>query len=167
LEQSTNVGPVISRKSLDKIEGLVDDATAKGAIARKGGNRLDSAEYSRGNYFAPTVLDEVEGKMKIANSEVFGPVAAVMKASKEEEFADAANSTSYGLQASIFTSDLAKGIKLAKEIKAGAVLINDRTTLRWDNAPFGGVKMSGMGREGVSYAIAELTDLKFIVANLG
>ncbi|MDA4125936.1 MAG: aldehyde dehydrogenase family protein [Thaumarchaeota archaeon] len=167
LEQTTNVGPVISRKSLDKIEGLVEDAKSKGAVARKGGNRLVSEEYSRGNYFAPTVLDEVEGDMKIANSEVFGPVAAVMKASKEEEFVDAANSTTYGLQASIYTSDLAKGIKLAKEIKAGAVLINDRTTLRWDNAPFGGVKMSGMGREGVSYAIAELTDLKFIVVNLG
>ena len=167
LQRTTNVGPVINRRSLEKVEGLVNDAVARGAVARTGGSRLLSEEYSRGNFFAPTVLEGVGPQMQIANKEVFGPVAAVMTVSTEEEFAGAANSTIYGLQASIFTSDLAKGIKLAKKIKAGAVMINDRTSLRWDNAPFGGVKMSGMGREGVSYAISELTDLKFIVANLG
>lgn len=167
LQRTTNVGPVINRRSLEKIEGLVNDALAKGAVARTGGSRLTSDEYSRGNFFAPTVLEGVGQGMEIASREVFGPVAAVMAASEEKDFAEVANSTAYGLQASIFTSDLAKGIKLAKKVKAGAVLINDRSSLRWDNAPFGGVKMSGMGREGVSYAISELTDLKFIVANLG
>ena len=167
LQRNTNVGPVINRRSLEKIEGLVNDAVEKGAVARTGGSRLLSDEYSRGNYFAPTVLEGVAQGMEIANKEVFGPVAAVMASSSEGDFAEVANNTVYGLQASIFTSDLAKGIKLAKKVKAGGVLINDRTSLRWDNAPFGGVKMSGMGREGVSYAISELTDLKFIVANLG
>jgi acyl-CoA reductase-like NAD-dependent aldehyde dehydrogenase len=167
LDRATNVGPVINRRSLEKIEGMVGDATSKGAVARTGGARLSEGSYSRGNFYAPTVLDDVDPNMQVAKKEIFGPVSAVMRSVKEEEFADLANGTPYGLQASIFTSNLSRGIKLAKKVKAGAVLINDRTTLRWDNAPFGGVKMSGMGREGVSLAVSELTDLKFIVANLG
>src|SRR2546428_134569 len=167
LERTTNVGPIINRRGLEKIERLVEDATARGAVAKTGGARLVSGEYSRGNFYAPTVLDKVDKGMEIASKEIFGPVAAIMKVTREDDFADAANSTVYGLQASIFTSNLARGIKLARKVKAGAVLINDRTNLRWDNAPFGGVKMSGMGREGVSLAVTELTDLKFIVANLG
>jgi len=167
LERTTNVGPIINRRGLEKIERLVEDATARGAVAKTGGARLVSGEYSRGNFYAPTVLDKVDKGMEIASKEIFGPVAAIMKVTRDEDFADAANSTVYGLQASIFTSNLARGIKLAKKVKAGAVLINDRTNLRWDNAPFGGVKMSGMGREGVSLAVTELTDLKFIVVNLG
>lgn len=167
VERTTNVGPVINHRSIEKIERLVEDARSKGAVTKTGGERLVESEYSRGNFYAPTVLDEVDSGMEIASKEIFGPVAAIMRSVPEEKFADLANSTVYGLQASIYTSNLARGIKLAKKVKAGAVLINDKTSLRWDNAPFGGVKMSGMGREGVNLAVGELTDLKFIVANLG
>ncbi len=121
---------------------------------------------ANGNYYSPTIVDGVVAGMEIAQKEVFGPVSAIMEAANDDEAVEMANNTIYGLQASIYTSDLARGLRLAKRVKAGAVMINDRTNLRWDNAPFGGIKRSGMGREGVSLAISELTELKFIVANI-
>jgi acyl-CoA reductase-like NAD-dependent aldehyde dehydrogenase len=166
MDRTTSVGPVISPRALEKIDGLVKDASGKGARVRLGGSRITTGELSRGNYYAPTILEGVAGGMEIAQKEVFGPVSAVMEATSDDEAVELANNTIYGLQASIYTSDLARGIRLAKRIKAGAVMINDRTNLRWDNAPFGGVKRSGMGREGVNLAIEELTELKFVVANL-
>jgi acyl-CoA reductase-like NAD-dependent aldehyde dehydrogenase len=166
LDRATSIGPVINARSLEKIDSMVRDASEKGAKVRMGGSRLTRGELANGYYYAPTILDGVAGGMEIAQKEVFGPVSAFMMASSDDEAVEMANGTTYGLQASIYTSDLARGIRLAKRVKAGGVMINDRTNLRWDNAPFGGIKGSGMGREGVSYAIGELTELKFIVANL-
>ncbi len=166
LERTTNVGPVINQSGLDKIQDLVGDALDDGAVLVEGGKRLDSTEYSRGFFFAPTLLDKVSPDMQIAQKEIFGPVAPVIRADDDSDAVAKANSTVYGLQASIFTTNMARGLKLAKKIKVGAVLINDRTNVRWDNAPFGGIKRSGLGREGVSLAITELTELKFVVANL-
>jgi len=166
MDRTTSVGPIINVRSLEKIDGLVRDASEKGAKVRMGGSRMSGGEYAQGNYYSPTILEGVVGGMEIAQKEVFGPVSAIMEASSDDEAVELANNTIYGLQASIYTSDLARGIRLAKRVKAGAVMINDRTNLRWDNAPFGGIKRSGMGREGGSLAIAELTELKFIVANL-
>ncbi len=166
MDRTTSVGPIINVRSLEKIDGLVRDASEKGAKVRMGGSRMSSGEYAQGNYYSPTILEGVVGGMEIAQKEVFGPVSAIMEASSDDEAVELANNTIYGLQASIYTSDLARGLRLAKRVKAGAVMINDRTNLRWDNAPFGGIKRSGMGREGVSLAIGELTELKFIVANL-
>ena len=127
---------------------------------------MDEGELSRGYFYAPTVLDGVDSSMEIAQKEIFGPVAPILEVESDENALETANSTIYGLQASIFTSNLARGLKLARKIRAGAVMINDRTNVRWDNAPFGGVKRSGIGREGVSYAMTEMTELKLIVANL-
>jgi acyl-CoA reductase-like NAD-dependent aldehyde dehydrogenase len=166
IDRTTNVGPVINRPGLAKIEHLVEDALGSGAQLLQGGKRLEQPEYSRGFFFAPTVLDNVTQDMLIAQKEIFGPVAPIIQARDDLDAIEIANNTLYGLQASIFTSNMARGLKLARKIKAGAVLINDRTNLRWDNAPFGGVKRSGLGREGVSLAITELTELKFIIANL-
>jgi acyl-CoA reductase-like NAD-dependent aldehyde dehydrogenase len=166
MDRTTSVGPVINVRSLQKIDDLVKDASGKGAKVMLGGSRMSYGELAQGNYYAPTILDGVVGGMNIAQTEVFGPVSAIMEASSDDEAVEMANNTIYGLQASIYTSDLARGIRLAKRIKAGGVMINDRTNLRWDNAPFGGIKRSGMGREGVSLAIGELTEVKFIVANI-
>jgi acyl-CoA reductase-like NAD-dependent aldehyde dehydrogenase len=166
LERTTNVGPVINDQGLKKISSLIEDAVGQGAVLLTGGKRLDSGEYGRGYFYAPTILDNVHEKMEIAQKEIFGPVAPILIAEDDTNAVQTANSTVYGLQSSIFTSNLARGLKLAKKIRAGAVLINDRTNMRWDNAPFGGVKRSGLGREGVSLAVMELTELKFIVANL-
>jgi lactaldehyde dehydrogenase len=166
MDRTTSVGPVINVRALEKIDGLVRDASDKGAKVRMGGSRMAYGELAQGNYYSPTILDGVVGGMEIAQKEIFGPVSAIMEASSDEEAIELANNTIYGLQASIYTSDLARGLRMAKRIKAGAVMINDRTNLRWDNAPFGGIKRSGMGREGVSLAIGELTELKFVVANI-
>ena len=166
MDRTTSVGPVINVRALEKIDGLVHDASDKGAKVRIGGSRMNYGELAQGNYYSPTILDGVVGGMEISQKEIFGPVSAIMEASSDEEAIELANNTIYGLQASIYTSDLARGLRMAKRVKAGAVMINDRTNLRWDNAPFGGIKRSGMGREGVSLAIAELTEVKFVVANI-
>ncbi len=166
LERTTNMGPVINAAALSKVQGLVEDATSSGARVLLGGHRLDSQPYSKGFFYSPTVLSDMKESMKITQQEVFGPVAPILEVAGAEEAVEVANNTVYGLQASIFTSNLARGIRLARKVRAGAVLINDRTNMRWDNAPFGGVKRSGLGREGVSLAVTEFTELKFIVANL-
>ena len=102
----------------------------------------------------------------MGQEEPFAPLAPVFRVGSDEEAIEVANSTKYGLQASIFTRNIARALKMARHIKAGAVLIDDPTNLRWDNAPFGGVKKSGMGREGVRFAIQEMTESKLIDINL-
>jgi lactaldehyde dehydrogenase len=166
LDRSVSVGPVVNNRSLEKIETLVSDAVSQGATLLEGGRRLNTGEYGKGYFYAPTVLDSVPEKAQLAQKEIFGPVAPVLVSDDDAQALEIANGTIYGLQASIYTTNLARGLRLARKIKAGAVLINDRTNIRWDNAPFGGVKRSGQGREGVSLAVTELTELKFIVANL-
>lgn len=166
LDRTTNVGPIINDDGMKKIQSMVENAVSNGATILVGGRRLDSPEFEKGNFYAPTVLDQVDVAMEIAQKEIFGPVAPLIVADDDSQAVEIANGTIYGLQASIFTSNLARALKMARKIRAGAVLINDRTNLRWDNAPFGGIKRSGLGREGVSLAIAELTELKFVVANL-
>jgi acyl-CoA reductase-like NAD-dependent aldehyde dehydrogenase len=98
--------------------------------------------------------------------EPFGPLGPVQSVADEREAIEAANSTVYGLQSSIFTKDIGRGLRIAREIRAGGVMINDPTTLRFDNMPFGGMKMSGLGREGVRYAVQEMTETKLINVNL-
>lgn len=166
IERSTDVGPVINLPGLNKIEQLVSEALDGGAEVLAGGKRIEEGQYAHGFFFQPTVLDRVAENMEISQKEIFGPVAPILVAENDEHAIQIANGTAYGLQSSIFTSNMARGLRLARKIKAGAVLINDRTNLRWDNAPFGGIKRSGLGREGVSVAITELTETKFIVANL-
>ena len=129
LERTTSVGPVIDPSGLEKIPSLVDDALSSGAMLVTEGKRLEAAEYSRGS-FASTVFDDVSQDMQIAQKEIFGPVAPIIRAEDDSDAVAKTNSTVYGLQASIFTSDMARGLKLARKVKAGAVLINDRTNVR-------------------------------------
>ncbi len=163
---TTDVGPVINRAAVTRIDGIVKDAVSNGAELLEGGKPMTEGEFAKGSYYAPTLLDNVKSDMRVGQEEPFAPLAPIFRVSSEEEAIDVANSTKYGLQASIFTRNIAKALKMARRIKAGAVLIDDPTNLRWDNAPFGGVKKSGMGREGVRFAIQEMTESKLIDINL-
>ncbi len=162
LEESTQVGPVIDRGALDRLDRLVDDARKRSATVMIGGARLSDRP---GTFFAPTVLDHVPRDAAVAQEEPFGPVAPILRFRDDDDAVKIANGTLYGLQASVYTNDLGRAFRLARRIRAGGVHINDPTTLRWDALPFGGVRESGLGREGVRSAMLEMTEVKLISVN--
>jgi len=163
LSEETDMGPVISEDSLRNLENMIRDAVEKGGKLLHGGERM----RPKGFYLYPTVIYEPPTESRVMKEEVFGPVAPIVSFSKEEEAIELANMTDYGLQAAIFTKDIARALRMAREIEAGGVMINDSTRLRWDALPFGGVKLSGLGgREGVRTTILNLTEIKIISINI-
>jgi len=164
LDDTTEVGPLIDAAAVARMEELVSDARARSAKLLAGGSRPSTGP---GNFYRPTVLDEVPEDARVAREEPFGPIAPVLRFHDLEDAVRIANSTPYGLQAAVYTRDLARGFSLAKRIRAGGVHLNDPTNLRWDALPFGGVKESGLGREGLRYAMEEMTEVKLISVNFG
>jgi len=161
LEESTEVGPLIDSESVERMESLVEDARSRSAKVLTGGTRPEGP----GSFFRPTVLDEVPEEARVAREEPFGPLAPVLRFHDLDDAVRVANATPYGLQSAVYTRDLVRGFALAKRIRAGGVHLNDPTTLRWDALPFGGVKESGLGREGLRYAMQEMTEVKLISVN--
>lgn len=160
--EETEVGPVIDAAAVKRLDELVADAERRDAQLLAGGRSLaDRAGF----FFPPTVLDRVPPDARVAQEEPFGPVAPVLRFEDEEEAVRIANGTPFGLQASVYTRDLSRALRLARRIRAGGVHINDPTTLRWDALPFGGVRSSGLGREGLGLAMREMTELKLISVN--
>lgn len=164
LEESTQVGPLIDPQALDRMDELVQDATAHEARILAGGSRIGA---KAGNFYRPTVLDGVRETARVAREEPFGPVVPLLRFRDEDEAIRIANGTPFGLQAAVYTNDLARAFRLARRIRAGGVHLNDPTNLRWDALPFGGVKESGIGREGVRDAMREMTEVKLISVNFG
>jgi acyl-CoA reductase-like NAD-dependent aldehyde dehydrogenase len=162
LEETTQVGPVIDPAAIDRLERLVADSRGRSATVLTGGERIPERA---GTYFQPTVLDHVTSQAEVAREEPFGPVSPILRFANDNEALALANGTLYGLQASVYTNDLRRAFRFAKQIRAGGVHINDPTTLRWDALPFGGIKESGVGREGVRYAMEEMTEIKLISVN--
>ena len=162
LEETTEVGPLIDGAAVLRMEELVADATSRSAKVLAGGARPST---SAGSFYPPTVVDEVPEDARIAREEPFGPIAPVLRFRDLDDAVRIANSTPYGLQAAVYTNNLSRGFALAKRIRAGGVHLNDPTNLRWDALPFGGVKESGLGREGLRYAMEEMTEVKLISVN--
>lgn len=154
----TDVGPLIDESAAITIEKRVNGALKEGAELLCGGSR-------KGAFYSPTVLDNVDSRMEIVQEETFGPIAPLIKVDGVEEAIDVANDTKYGLQAGIFTTNINSALKASKLIEAGSVIINRQSTYRADNMPFGGCKMSGMGKEGIKYALEEMTETKLLVVN--
>jgi len=161
LEETTQVGPLIDAHAVERMEELVADAKSRSAKVLTGGSRPAGA----GSFYAPTVMDEVPEDARVAREEPFGPIAPVLRFHDLDDAVRIANATPYGLQAAVYTRDLSRGFALAKRIRAGGVHLNDPTNLRWDALPFGGVKESGLGREGLRYAMQEMTEVKLISVN--
>jgi len=162
LEETTEVGPLIDGAAVVRMEELVADARARSAKVLTGGSRPASGP---GSFYQPTVMDEVPEDARVAREEPLGPIAPVLRFHDLNDAVRIANSTPYGLQAAVYTRDIGRGFALAKRIRAGGVHLNDPTTLRWDALPFGGVKESGLGREGLRYAMEEMTEVKLISVN--
>ncbi len=159
MDESTDMGPLISDAATLRVSEFVQDAVAQGARILTGG------EYE-GRYYKPTVLDKVSADCRISKEEVFGPVVALYAFGEIQQAIDLANNVDYGLQAGVFTRDLATAHRIADALNCGGVMINDSSDYRIDAMPFGGTRGSGLGREGVAHAIFEMTDAKTYCFNL-
>jgi acyl-CoA reductase-like NAD-dependent aldehyde dehydrogenase len=159
MDESTDVGPVLTDAAAERAEQFLGDAVASGAKVLVGGTR-------EGRMFQPTVLNNVERPMAVVCQEVFAPIVNIMPFKDTAEVIREANDSEFGLQAGIFTKDIKTAFYVAKRLRYGGVMINDASRYRAANQPYGGVKDSGMGREGPKYAIRELTDFKTVVFNL-
>lgn len=158
LEEDCDMGPVITEAEARRIEGWIAEAVAAGATVHCGGKRGGPV----GTVVEPTVLTGVTPQMKVACQEVFGPVVALWPFDELEEAVELANSVDYGLHAAIFTKSLAAAHFAIKHLECGGVIVNDSTDYRLDQMPFGGIKNSGLGREGVAFALLEMTEPKVV-----
>lgn len=156
LEPETEMGPLIDENAAIRVEQAVNKALENGAQLLCGGKR-------KGAFFDATVLDHVQKEMELVQKETFGPVSPIIRVKNLDEAIEVANSTSYGLQAGVFTRSIENAKRAVREIEAGSVLINKQSTFRTDNMPFGGFKMSGIGKEGVKYAVEDMTRTKMVV----
>jgi len=159
LKEETDMGPMITETEAKRVEKWVKEAVEKGATVLCGGKR-------EGALFEPTVLENVSSNAKIHYEEVFGPTVNLYPVDDLDEAIKDANSLPYGLLAAIFTSNVDVAFKAAYELDCGGVMINDSTDYRLDSMPFGGVKYSGLGREGLKFSLQEMTEPKVVCFNL-
>jgi glyceraldehyde-3-phosphate dehydrogenase (NADP+) len=155
-DEETDVGPVIDSKSADRIMAWIAEAVAGGATLLHGNARV-------GNVIEPMLLTQTTAAMKVESEEVFGPVTTIVAVDSPDEGFERANATRYGLQAGVFTNDVRIIGRAFEKLEVGGVIVNDYPTLRIDNFPYGGIKESGFGREGVKYAMDEMSALKTLV----
>ncbi|MGF9664001.1 NAD-dependent succinate-semialdehyde dehydrogenase [Arthrobacter crystallopoietes] len=160
-DDGVNLGPLINAKQLASVQAMVQDAVAKGAKLVTGGERLDRPGY----FYKPTVLRDVPEDAELNREEIFGPVAPLISFETEAEVVAKANDTHYGLVSYLFTEDLRRAIRVSEALEAGNVGLN-RGTVAYAAAPFGGVKKSGLGREGSHEGLDEFLETKFIALQL-
>lgn len=159
LDKTTTIGTLISENAAIQVEETVNNAVNDGAKILTGGKR-------EGAFYEATVIDNVKPVMDLVVRETFGPVAPIIRVNNVDDAIEVANETEYGLQAGVFTESYSNAMKCAQKIEAGTVFINKQSTFRTDNMPFGGFKNSGVGKEGIKYAVEEMTKTKLIGLNL-
>jgi succinate-semialdehyde dehydrogenase/glutarate-semialdehyde dehydrogenase len=160
LEDGVDLGPLVNADTRDKVAGLVESATGTGAAVLTGGSAPDRTGY----YYEPTVLDRVPAGAGILSEEIFGPVAPIVRFTDPDEAIMLANSTEYGLVSYVYSNDLRRALRVAEALEAGMVGIN-RGVVSDPAAPFGGVKQSGLGREGSHDGLLEYTETKYIAVD--
>jgi lactaldehyde dehydrogenase len=158
LLEETDLGPLINEEAAKQVEAVVIEAVKAGARLRTGGKR-------RKAFMEPTVLTDVPVEVPLFKEECFGPVAPLVRFKEIDEAIRMANDSPYGLQSAVFTSDINKAFDIAYKLEAGGVIINWSSALRVETLPFGGIKMSGHGREGVHDTLEEMTDQKTIIVH--
>jgi succinate-semialdehyde dehydrogenase/glutarate-semialdehyde dehydrogenase len=161
IEEGVTIGPLIDEGALAKMDEHVSDAVGKGATLVCGGQRLTGEAYDAGTFFAPTVLTDVTPDMVIYREETFGPIAAVIIFDDEDEVIRMANDTDYGLAAYLYTKDLSRAIRVSEALRFAIVGVNDINPTS-AAAPFGGMKESGLGREGGQEGIVEYLETKLV-----
>ena len=159
LDERVDVGPMIDSKEVDRIEDWVNEATTSGARVLTGGKRDGMVYY-------PTVLAGVSEDMKVVAEEAFAPVASVIASDDFESALKQANDTKFGLQVGVFTKDIDRVFKAVKRLNFGGVIVNDTPNFRADHMPYGGNRQSGLGREGVRFAMEEMTNIQMVAIRL-
>ena len=158
-DERVDVGPMIDSKEVDRIEGWVKEAQGAGAKVLTGGRR-------EGTVYYPTVLTGVDDDMKVVAEEAFGPVASIISSDDFESALQQANDTKYGLQVGVFTKDLDRVFKAVRRLNFGGVIVNDTPNFRADHMPYGGNRQSGLGREGVRFAMEDMTNIQMVAIRL-
>ncbi len=159
IREDIGMGPLVRESDAIRVGEWVDQAVAGGARVVTGGER-------EGSIYAPTVLADVKPEMRVSCDELFGPAVAITRVSDIDEAIELANDTEYGLSAGIFTQDIDLAMKFAQKVQSGNLNINWGSQWRADLMPYGGLKFSGMGKEGPRYAIEEMTELKMVIFHL-
>ena len=159
LDERVDVGPMIDSKEVDRIEGWVKEAQSSGAKILTGGKR-------EGTVYYPTVLANVEADMKVIAEETFAPVASVISSDDFESALKQANDSKFGLQVGVFTKDIDRVFKAVRRLNFGGVIINDTPSFRADHMPYGGNRQSGLGREGVKFAMEDMTNIQLVAIRL-
>ncbi len=160
LSGDTDIGPMIKEEAAKRAVAWIQEAQREGARIITGGRR-------EGRILTPTVLTDMKPDMKIVCLEAFAPVVSIVRFEKFDEAIEMVNNSIYGLQAGVYTQDITNAFKAIKRLKVGGVMINEIPTFRAEHMPYGGVKESGLGREGLRFAIEEMTDIKMVCFNLG
>jgi len=156
MDPTVDVGPVIDRGEVDRIAGWVDEAVAQGAELLTGGS-------ADGPFFAPTLISRTTPEMKVRCEEVFGPVVTISPYETYEDALAEVNNSKYGLQAGVFTNDINRAMQAHRTLDVGGVIVNDVSAFRADQMPYGGSKDSGFGREGLRFAMEEMTERRIMV----
>jgi glyceraldehyde-3-phosphate dehydrogenase (NADP+) len=159
LDEGTDVGPLIDPGAARRVEEWVAEAQKDGATVLTGGTR-------DGNLWQPTVLSDLQPNMRVSCQEVFAPLVGIYRYSNIKEAIASVDESDFGLQAGLFTHDLNIVKQAFDEIEVGGLMVNDVSTFRIDHMPYGGVKQSGLGREGLRYAIEEMSELKLLTLQL-
>ncbi|WP_208353322.1 NAD-dependent succinate-semialdehyde dehydrogenase [Pseudaestuariivita rosea] len=154
-EDGVEIGPLINEAAVEKVQAHIDDATGKGASVKTGGHKMD------GTFFEPTVMVDVPQSAKLAKEETFGPLAALIRFETEEDVIDMANDSEFGLAGYFYARDLGRVWRVAEAMETGIVGVNTGI-ISTEVAPFGGVKQSGLGREGSKYGIDDFIEIKYI-----
>lgn len=162
LEDGVDIGPLVEEKALDKVAELVDEAVSAGAHVVTGGKRVEGDGF----FYEPTVLTNIPADVAINHEEIFGPVAPIYTFDSEDEAIDMANATEFGLSSYLYTENLEKALRLSEQIEAGMVGLNTGLVSN-PAAPFGGVKESGLGREGSQFGIDEYLEIKYVATPVG
>lgn len=165
LEAETEMGPVAFKEQLDKVQSYIEVGRQEGAELVCGGKRPGAEDLKNGYFIEPTIFAGVNNDMRVAREEIFGPVLSVIPFESEEDLIRQANDTSYGLAAGIWTKDIQEAHRVAHALRAGTVWINAYRTLSF-NTPFGGYKMSGMGRENGLESLKDYTQVKSVWVEL-
>jgi betaine-aldehyde dehydrogenase len=164
-DPETEMGPLISRTQMDRVESYITIGQEEGATLLCGGTRLEGPLGERGNFIVPTIFDAPDPKMRIVQEEIFGPVLAVQTFADEADAIRLANDSVYGLAAAVFTQDVAKAHRVIRKLRAGITWINTYHPT-YNEAPWGGYKQSGIGRELGTYGYDAYTEVKQINVNL-
>lgn len=159
LDAANHLGPMIDEDNLLRVASWVNEALSAGAKVLTGGRR-------NGNFYEPTVILDTTPMMKVSCMEIFAPVVTITKIGAFEDGLNAVNDSTYGLQAGVFTNNLNHAFAAFERLEVGGVIINDVPAYRVDHMPYGGVKMSGFGREGIKYAIEEMTEMRLMALNI-